>query len=124
MGGVATTGVPSLTVATGLGDNSICYSSDGINWTGIPKSTHDFGVNGYVYGNGVAWNGTRFVAVGYGDNSICYSSDGINWTGIPSSANEFGVGGYGYGVGSAPAYLLFPETSAPPLLSSGKHRLW
>ena len=98
MGGVATTGVPSLTVATGLGDNSICYSSDGINWTGIPKSTHDFGVNGYVYGNGVAWNGTRFVAVGYGDNSICYSSDGINWTGIPSSANEFGVDGSGLSV--------------------------
>ena len=96
MGGVATTGVPSLTVATGLGDNSICYSSDGINWTGIPSSANEFGVDGS--GLSVAWNGTRFVAVGQGDNSICYSSDGINWTGILNSANQFGVDGQGTGV--------------------------
>ena len=36
-------------------------------------------------GNGVAWNGDRWVAMGSGGNTIVYSTNGINWTAAASS---------------------------------------
>jgi len=73
-------------VAGGQGTNSIAYSADGINWTGITGP--------FTATNGVAWNGVRWVAVGTGGvYAIAYSPDGINWTGIPVSVNTFTTGG-------------------------------
>ena len=36
-------------------------------------------------GNGIAWNGVRWIAVGSGGNTILYSTDGITWTVAASS---------------------------------------
>jgi len=67
-------------VAVGSGStNTLAYSSDGISWTGLGKTT--FSVNA----QDVAWNGSIYVAVGQGTNSIAYSSDGITWTGLGTS---------------------------------------
>jgi uncharacterized membrane protein len=46
-------------------------------------------------GEGIAWNGTRFVAVGQGTNCISHSLDGLTWTGIPSGATTFTIAGHG-----------------------------
>ena len=59
--------------------NSLAYSYNGINWTGL--GTNIFGT---CYG--IAWNGTIWVAVGISGpgapNYIAYSYDGIRWTGL------------------------------------------
>jgi len=83
----------NLMVAVGRGTNSIAYSSNGINWIGIPKTnTNTFTIEGH----GVAWNGNMWVAVGMGRNSIAYSSDGINWIGIlNTNTNTFRYWGNG-----------------------------
>lgn len=74
-------------VAVGEGTNSIAYSSNGINWTGIGKTI--FSTRGFD----AAWNGSMWVAVGSGTNTIAYSSDGINWTGIGETIfSTYGVG--------------------------------
>jgi hypothetical protein len=52
---------------------SLYYSSDGITWSPVQ------GVLISVSGNGVAYNGSRWVAVGNGTPSIVYSDDGILW---------------------------------------------
>ena len=88
-------------VAVGGGTNSICYSSDGINWTPIASGAGTFS----TYGRGVCWNGSKFVAVGEGTNSICYSSDGINWTGIASGAGTFSTQGIGVCWNSSNLYV-------------------
>ena len=74
IGGVFIPSITSLAVGSGT-TNSIAYSNDGINWTGVPNSTNIFS----SYGHGVAYNGTLWVAVGEGGNSIAYSSNGITW---------------------------------------------
>jgi len=79
-------------VAVGEGTNTIAYSSDGTNWTGVVSNLFTTGYN-------IAWNGSLYVAVGTGtSNAIATSSDGINWTGRGSSM--FGTTGtsIGYGV--------------------------
>ena len=76
----------SLTVAVGAGGNSIATSPDGITWTGRGTSI-------FSEGNGVAYNGFKWVAVGKGTNSIATSPDGITWTGRGTSI--FSTGGYG-----------------------------
>ena len=58
------------------GTNSIAYSYDGINWTGLGNSVISNAVC-------VAWNGNMWLAGGYGINVIVYSMNGINW--FPSS---------------------------------------
>ena len=68
--------------------NTIAYSSDGIDWIGLGKDIFS------TSGQGVAWNGTRFVAVGEGTNTIAYSSDGITWTPSVDSTNIFTISGY------------------------------
>ena len=79
-GAVASDG---FVVAVGSGTNSIAYSSNGSNWTGVGSSV--FTVNG----RGVAWNGSLWVAVGSGTNVIAYSSNGSNWTVVGSSVFTF-----------------------------------
>lgn len=44
-------------------------------------------------GNGVIWNGTRFLAVGSGTNTIAWSNDGIVWNGL--GATIHGTSGNG-----------------------------
>jgi hypothetical protein len=69
--------------------NTIAYSDDGINWSGLGKTIFT------TRGNGIAWNGTRWVAVGEGTNKIAYSSDGKIWTGVPTSSASIFTEGYG-----------------------------
>ena len=67
------------TVAGGVGTNTLAYSNNGIEWTGIGNS---------IFTNecdAVAWNGTLWVAGGGGTNTLAYSNNGIEWTGIGSS---------------------------------------
>lgn len=70
----------SIWVASGTGSgiiNTLAYSTDGINWTGLSNTI--FSTAGF----GMAWNGTRWVVGGQGAaNSLATSTDGINWTGL------------------------------------------
>ena len=68
---------PSL--AYGSGNNTIAYSLNGINWTGLGTSIFS------TQGNGGVWNGSEAVAVGSGTNTIAYSFCCINWTGLGTS---------------------------------------
>ena len=71
-------------VCVGTGTNSIAYTTSysvtpptaSGSFTVIASAAANFSTSG----NGVAWNGTRFVAVGTGTNSILYSTDGTSWT--------------------------------------------
>lgn len=65
----------SLWLAAGEGTNSLAYSSDGVNWTGLGTSI-------FTTGRSLAWNGSVWVATGDGTNTLAYSSDGSNWTGL------------------------------------------
>jgi hypothetical protein len=65
----------NLTVAVGYGTNTIAYSYDGMNWTGLGSSI-------FTEGFAVATNGKMWVAGGYEVNPIAYSYDGMNWTGV------------------------------------------
>jgi hypothetical protein len=83
--GVAWNG--TMWIAVGGGGNrtnTILYSYNGINWTGLGNSFF----SGWA-GSGVAWNGTMWVAVGEGNPCIIYSYNGINWTGVTGSTNIF-----------------------------------
>ena len=64
-------------VAVGTGTNSIAYSTDGKNWTGLGNTI-------FGEGKGVSWTGTKWVALG-SVNRIAYSYDGINWVGVSNS---------------------------------------
>jgi hypothetical protein len=73
----------------GGASGKMAYSSDGVNWTGIPAGTgagqSTFGTNDYI--EGIAWGGPsgnqKFVA-GSDNGRMAYSPDGVNWTGIPA----------------------------------------
>ena len=90
MNGVAnsntTTTFDNFVVAVGNGTNSIAYSVDGSNWTGLGTTIFTTGLN-------VAYNGQVWVAVGNGSNSIAYSTDGSNWTGLGTSIFPSNAGG-------------------------------
>jgi len=61
----------------------MAYSSGGITWTTVPKSTF-----GTTIIKGIAYGGGKFVAVG--DNGrMAYSSDGVTWTAV--STSTFGI---------------------------------
>ena len=53
----------SLWLAAGEGTNTLAYSSDGINWTGL-------GTTIFTVGRSVAWNGSVWVAAGQGTNTL------------------------------------------------------
>lgn len=98
-------------VAVSYGDNTLGWSTDGINWTGLGKTIFS------SVGTAVAYNGSRWVACGRGTNSIAYSDNGIDWVGcgnsilwegreiawngtvwvvVGSAANEFEIAAYSY----------------------------
>lgn len=74
----------NVAVAVGFGTTTtIAWSSNGINWNGVPNSSNLFFAQGY----NVAWNGSYFCAVGSNSgtgaasgNHIATSVDGVNWT--------------------------------------------
>jgi hypothetical protein len=89
-------------LAGGEGTNSIAYSYDGINWTGLGTS-----IFATCFEN--AWNAriSKWISVGHNlptaTRSLAYSVDGMNWagrhtfdantiTGISNSANKW-IGG-------------------------------
>jgi hypothetical protein len=73
-------------VAGGSGTNALAYSYNGINWTGLGKTTFSIGYT-------VAWNGSMWVAGGEGSvNTLAYSYNGIVWTGLGSTI--FSTNGY------------------------------
>jgi hypothetical protein len=78
--------IPNRWVSVGTGANdTIAYSSDNINWTGLGKDIFSDS------GRSVAWNGRQWIAVGEGPNTIAYSDDGINWLPVNftgANANE------------------------------------
>ena len=79
----------SIWIATGFGTNTIAYSYDGINWTGLGLTIFS------TFGWNVAWNGNMFVATGRGTNCTAYSYNGINWRGsgnVPFSAANGAIG--------------------------------
>ena len=77
-------------VAVGDGTTyTIAYSTNGTTWTGVTGSASIF-----LYGTGIAWNGTMWVATGNGTYSIAYSPDGIHWTGVPASSPTIFSTGY------------------------------
>ena len=60
--------------------NSIIYSSNGIDWTGVPITVGGYGFR--LVERGIVWNGLRWVASGQDDNGSNYivrSDDAINW---------------------------------------------
>jgi hypothetical protein len=71
---------PNLWVAIGSGTNTLAYSNDGLQWTGVSSSI-------FVQGRGLAYNGRIWVAGGDGGgtNTLGYSYDGIQWTGLGKS---------------------------------------
>jgi hypothetical protein len=79
-------------VAVGSGtQNTIAYSYDGVNWTGLGKSIFSNS------GNCVATNGSIWLAGGAGTNTAAYSFDGINWTAIPTPGITTRTNGFAYG---------------------------
>jgi hypothetical protein len=82
----------NLWIAAGSGTNSLAYSKNGYDWTGIPDSTTIFSTTGY----NVAYSAYQdlWVSTGQGTNSLAYSKDGIVWTGVPDSTTIFSTTGY------------------------------
>lgn len=65
-------------VAGGIGTNTLAYTLDGINWTGVGTTVCSSGCNA------VAYNGSTWVAGGSGTSRLAYSSNGIAW--LPATA--------------------------------------
>jgi hypothetical protein len=62
-------------IAVGSGTNSLAYSPDGVQWTGLGTAI-------FSTGNGVAWNGSKWIACGTGTHTLAHSIDGLRWTGM------------------------------------------
>ena len=56
--------------------NTLYWSLDGINWTGLGKTIF----SGTCFN--IAYNGSIFLATGSGTNTIAYSYNGKDWTGL------------------------------------------
>jgi hypothetical protein len=75
-----------------VGNCSMAYSAEGVNWTTIPEGTGPgkaaFGISDDSENaiDGIAWGvpagSEKFVAVGT-KGRMAYSADGVNWTAIP-----------------------------------------
>jgi hypothetical protein len=76
---VATVKEQLPTIIGGDGTNTMLYSTDGLVYTGLGKSTFS------VACRSVAWNGNIWVAGGEGANTLAYSYDGKRWTGLGNS---------------------------------------
>lgn len=68
----------SIWVGAGEGTNTLAYSQDGVNWTGLGSTI-------FTGGNSVAWNGSQWLATGVGSNTLAYSANGTSWTGLGST---------------------------------------
>jgi hypothetical protein len=73
------TSIQPLSIAMGEGNNTMAYSTDGIQWNGLGKSVFT------TRGNKAAWNGTVWVAVGTGGFWCATSYDGVQWTGVSNT---------------------------------------
>ena len=80
----------TMWVAGGFGTNSLGYSYDGLNWTGVGNTIFTTSCEHF------AWNGSVWVAGGFGTNTLAYSYDGINWTGLGNSIFTVGCEGLHY----------------------------
>jgi hypothetical protein len=88
IGGIGTYTVSNPIITSAVNTNitgihqSLAYSTDGINWTGVP---YTFGSDTLASCSGVSWGKDKFVAVGDTSSSsatsgiIIYSYDGITW---------------------------------------------
>ena len=71
----------NLTIAAGNGTtNTLAYSLNGINWTGLGTTIFSSNNNPQV-----AYNGRLWVGVGGTGNTIAFSNNGISWTGLGNS---------------------------------------
>jgi len=59
--------------------NTIAYSPDGINWTGLGNTVFS------TQARRAFWSGKIWIAGGQGGNTLAYSYDGFKWTGLGSS---------------------------------------
>ena len=66
----------AIWVAVGLGSNTIAWSKNGINWTGLGNSIFT------KEGTKLSWNGKMWIATGSGTNTLAYSYDGLIWYGL------------------------------------------
>jgi len=82
--GVAWNG--EIWVAVGEASNTIAWSNNGLDWTGLGNTIFSDS------GNGVSWNGNIFIAVGQGTNTIATSKDGKIWSPVIDSSAIFSVG--------------------------------
>ena len=73
------------TIACGAGANTLAYSPDGIQWTGLGSTVFT------TQGQMAAWNGQTWIAGGSGTNTMAYSADGQTWVGLGSVV--FGASG-------------------------------
>jgi collagen type VII alpha len=78
-GPTPTLSVVVVAVAAGVGANTLAYSLDSINWTGIGSTVCAGG--GYAVG----YNGAVWVAGGTGTSPLAYSSNGIKWSAATST---------------------------------------
>jgi hypothetical protein len=105
----------AMWVAVGEGaNNTIAYSFDGKNWTGIGNSIFT------SYGISVTWHGalSMWVATGVninlaGVNNIVYSNDGINWYPVNNASTVLsGTGTYGMGIGSSSSVIYYKNAGS------------
>lgn len=68
-------------IATGSGTNTIAYSYNGFNWTGVSGFSS--------IGFGVVWVGTRWIAGGDGTNKLLWSANGQTWSSTGVTASIF-----------------------------------
>jgi len=97
----------SIWVAGGTGTNSLAWSNDGINWTGLGTTAFPGGVWD------ICWNGTRFIATG--TTYMGYSTDGKTWYSVNNSL----FSPNGLGVSSNPGIGAFVAPSAMVLNNTG-----
>jgi len=93
--GVAYSPESELWIACGSGNNTLAYSIDGIQWTGLGKTIFGDVAYSVAYANG------KWIAVGGNTpNTIAYSSNGVSWTGVGTSifTNCGKAIGYGNGI--------------------------
>jgi len=70
----------NLWVSVGGGTNTLGYSTDGFNWTGLGKTVFA------PEGDGVVYNTQQNIWVSGGQstggNTLAYSANGFNWIGL------------------------------------------
>ena len=76
----------SIWVAVGRGTNSIAYSKDGINWTGVGSSIFLHSGRAVKYDS----KNTKWIATGQGGNTFAQSYDGILWEGLGNNSQVDG----------------------------------